>query len=67
MKYNAKLERSHNERIRSTVICKAMKRKHRLTFEGEKNVKTEKLHGPDQMKYATYEAVKTAVDGIVCL
>lgn len=59
VKYNAKLVRSHNERIRSVAVCKAMKQKHGLTFsEGKQNVKTEKLHDPDKVKYAIYEAIK---------
>lgn len=59
VKYNAKLVRSHNEKIRSVAVCKAMKQKHGLTFsEGKQNVKTEKLHDPDKVKYAIYEAIK---------
>ena len=59
VKYDAKLVRSHNERIRSVAVCKAMKQKHGLTFsEGKQNVKTEKLHDPDKVKYAIYEAIK---------
>lgn len=59
VKYNAKLVRSHNERIRSVAVCKAMKQKHGLTFsEKKQNVKVEKLHDPDKVKYAVYEAVK---------
>lgn len=64
VKYDAKLVRSHNERIRSVAVCKAMKQKHGLTFsEGKENVKVEKLHDPDKVKYAIYEAVKTALEG----
>lgn len=59
VKYNAKLVRSHNERIRSVAVCKAMKQKYALTFsEGKENVKIEKLHDPDKVKYAIYEAIK---------
>ena len=59
VKYDAKLVRSHNERIRSVAVCKAMKQKHGLTFsEGKENVKVEKLYAPDKVKYAIYEAVK---------
>ena len=59
VKYDAKLVRSHNERIRSVAVCKAMKQKHGLTFsEGKENVKVEKLHAPDKVKYAIYEALK---------
>lgn len=59
VKYDAKLVRSHNERIRNVAICKAMKQKHGLTFsEGKENVKVEKLHDPDKVKYAIYEAIK---------
>lgn len=59
VKYDAKLVRSHNERIRSVAVCKAMKQKHGLTFsEGKENVKVEKLHDPDKVKYAIYEAIK---------
>lgn len=68
VRYDAKLVRSHNERIRSTAICKAMKQKHGLTFsEGKENVKIEKLHGPDKVKYAVYEAVKTVLEGCTSL
>ena len=64
VKYDAKLVWSHNERIRSTAVCKTVKRKHGLTFsEGKENVRTGKLHGPDQVKYAAYEAVKTVLKG----
>lgn len=64
VKYDAKLVPDSNERHRSTKICKAMKRKHGLTFsEGKENVKTEKLHDPDKIKYAVYGAVKTALEG----
>ena len=59
VKYNAKLVRKHNERIRNVAVCKAMKQKYGLTFsEGKENVKVEKLHGADQVKYAIYEAIK---------
>ena len=62
VKYDAKLVRSHNERIRSVAVCKAMKQKHGLTFsEGKENVKVEKLHDPDKVKYAIYEAIKETV------
>ena len=64
VKYDAKLVRSHNQRIRSTAICKTVKRKHGLTFsEGKENVRAGKLHGPDQVKYAAYEAVQTVLKG----
>lgn len=64
VKYDAKLVPDSNERHRSTKICKAMKQKHGLTFsEGKENVKTEKLHDPDKIKYGIYEAVKTALEG----
>ena len=50
--YYAKLVRSHNERIRSVAVCKAMKQKYGLTFsEGKENVKIERLHDPDKVKY----------------
>ena len=68
VKYDAKLVRSHNERIRSAAICKAMKQKHGLTFsEGKENVKIEKLHRPDKVKYTVYEAVKTVLEGCTSL
>ena len=64
VKYDAKLVRSHNQRIRSTAVCKTVKRKHGLTFsEGKENVRTGKLHGPDQVKYAACKAVKTVLKG----
>ena len=62
VRYDAKLVRSHNERIRSVAVCKAMKKEYGLTFsEGKQDVKVEKLHGPDQPKYAIYEAIKEAL------
>lgn len=59
VKYDAKLVKKHNERIRNVAVCKAVKQKYALTFsEGKKNVDVEKLHGPDQVKYAIYGAIK---------
>jgi len=59
VKYDAKLVKKHNERIRNVAVCKAMKQKYALTFsEGKKNVDAEKLHGADQVKYAIYGAIK---------
>jgi len=64
VKYDTKLVRSHNERIRSVAVCKTMKQKYGLTFsEGKESVKVEKLHDPDKVKYRIYEAVKTALRG----
>lgn len=64
VKYDTKLVRSHNERIRSVAVCKAMKQKYGLTFsKGKENVKIERLHNPDKVKYRIYEAVKTALKG----
>lgn len=68
VKYDTKLVRSHNERIRSVAVCKAMKRKHGLTFsEGKESVKIERLHDPDKVKYAVYEAVKAILPYCVSL
>lgn len=62
VKYDAKLVRSHNERIRNVAVCKAIKQQYGLTFsEGKQRVKTEKLHGPDRVKYAIYGAVEEAL------
>lgn len=64
VKYDTKLVRSHNERIRSIAVCKTMKQKYGLTFsKGKESVKVEKLHDPDKVKYRIYEAVKTALRG----
>lgn len=64
VKYDTKLVRSHNERIRSVAVCKAMKQKYGLAFsEGKENVKIERPHDPDKVKYRIYEAVKTALKG----
>ena len=64
VKYDTKLVRSHNERIRSVAVCKTMKQKYGLTFsEGKESVKIERLHDPDKVKYRIYEAVKTALEG----
>ena len=66
IRYDTKLVRSHNERIRSVAVCKAMKQKYGLTFsEGKESVKIERLHNPDKVKYRIYEAVKTALEGCV--
>ena len=52
VRYDTKLVRSHNERIRSVAVCKAMKQKYGLTFsEGKESVKIERLHDPDKVKY----------------
>ena len=64
VQYDTKLVQSHNERIRSVAVCKAMKQKYGLTFsKGKENVKIERLHDPDKVKYRIYEAVKTALKG----
>ena len=64
VKYDTKLVRSHNERIRSVAVCKAMKQKYGLAFsEGKENVKIERPHDPNKVKYRIYEAVKTALKG----
>ena len=66
VKYDTRLVRSHNERIRSVAVCKTMKQKYGLTFsEGKESVKIERLHDPDKVKYRIYEAVKTALEGCV--
>ena len=68
VRYDTKLVRSHNERIRSVAVCKAMKQKYGLTFsEGKENVKIERLHNPDKVKYAVYEAVKAILPYCVSL
>lgn len=64
VQYDTKLVQSHNERIRSVAVYKAMKQKYGLTFsKGKENVKIERLHDPDKVKYRIYEAVKTALKG----
>ena len=64
VRYDRKLVPDNNERRRNTKVCKALKQKYGLTFsEGKKKVKTGKLHGPEQTKYAIYEAVKSALPG----
>lgn len=68
VKYDTKLVRSHNERIRSVTVCKAMKQKYYLTFsEGKENVKIERLHNPDKLKYRIYEVVKAILPYCVSL
>lgn len=68
VKYDTKLVRSHNERIRSVAVCKAMKQKYGLTFsEGKESVKIERLHDPDKVKYRIYEAVKAILPYCVSL
>lgn len=68
VKYDTKLVRSHNERIRSVAVCKAMKQKYGLTFsKGKENVKIERLHNPDKVKYRIYEAVKAILPYCVSL
>ena len=62
VRYDRKLVPDNNERRRNTKVCKSLKQKYGLTFsEGKKKVKTGKLHGPEQTKYAIYEAVKSAL------
>ena len=62
VRYDAKLVRSHNERIRNVAVCKAVKQQYGLTFSGgKKNVKTSRLHGPDKVKYVVYEAIEEAL------
>ncbi len=62
VRYDAKLVRKHNERIRNAAVCKALKLQYGLTFsEGKRHVKTEKLHGADKVKYAVYTAVVEAL------
>ena len=68
VRYDTKLVRSHNERIRSVAVCKAMKQKYGLTFsEGKESVKIERLHNPDKVKYRIYEAVKAILPYCVSL
>lgn len=68
VKYDTKLVRSHNERIRSVAVCKAMKQKYGLTFsKGKESVKVENLHDPDKVKYRIYEAVKVILPYCVSL
>ena len=68
VKYDTKLVRSHNERIRSVAVCKAMKQKYGLTFsEGKESVKIERLHDPDKVKYRIYEAVKAILPYCISL
>ena len=64
VRYDRKLVPDNNERRRNTKVCKVLKQKYNLTFsEGKKKVKAGKLHGPEQTKYAIYEAVKSALPG----
>ena len=68
VKYDTKLVRSHNERIRSVTVCKAMKQKYGLTFsKGKESVKIERLHDPDKVKYRIYEAVKAILPYCISL
>lgn len=68
VRYDRKLVPDSNERRRNTKVCKTLKQKYGLTFsEGKKKVKTKKLHGPEQTKYAIYEAVKSALQGCLSL
>lgn len=69
MKYDAKLGRSRNGRIRSTAICKAMKRKYGLAFSEGKRISIRKscMGRIKQVKYTVYEAVKTVQIGCTSL
>ena len=68
VKYDTKLVRSHNERIRSVAVCKAIKQKYGLTFsKGKENVKIDRLHNPDKLKYRIYEVVKAILPYCVSL
>ena len=69
VKYDAKLIRIRNGRIRSTAICKDMKRKYGLTFSEEKRISIRKscMGRIKQVKYTVYEAVKTVQKGCTSL
>lgn len=59
VRYDTKLVPDNNERRRNATICKALKQRYGLTFShGKENINTEKLHGPDQVKHAIYEAIR---------
>lgn len=62
VRYDGLLIKSHNERFRNVVVCKELKQQYELTFsQGKENVKVEKLHTPDKVKYEIYETVKEAL------
>lgn len=62
VRYDGLLVKSHNERIRNVKVCKELKQQYGLTFsQGKENVKVEKLHTPDRIKYEIYEAIKEAL------
>ena len=52
----------HNERIRSTRICKELTRKYGLYFaDGKEQVKRHRLKEPDKTKYELYSILKAEV------
>lgn len=62
VRYDGLLVKSHNERFRNVKVCKELKQQYGLTFsQGKENVKVEKLHTPDRIKYEIYEAIKEAL------
>lgn len=62
VRYDGLLVKSHNERFRNVKVCKELKQQYKLTFsQGKENVKVEKLHTPDRIKYEIYEAIKEAL------
>lgn len=62
VRYDKKLVPDKHERRRNVKVCKELKMRYRLTFsKGKENVKVEKLHAQDKVKYAIYEAIKSDI------
>lgn len=60
VRYDKKLVPDKHERRRNVKVCKELKMRYGLTFsKGKENVKVEKLHAQDKVKYAIYEAIKS--------
>lgn len=62
VRYDKKLVPDKHERRRNVKVCKELKMRYGLTFsKGKENVKVEKLHAQDKVKYAIYKAIKSDI------
>ncbi len=58
VRYDKKLVPDKNERRRNVKVCRELKQRYGLTFsKGKEQVKTQRLHGADKVKYEIYEAI----------
>ena len=51
-----------NDAVRNVAVCKALTREYGLHFsKGKVNVKRDRLHGKDKVKYQIHDAIKTVL------